>query len=100
MVVAGCSRRGGPLNNLPAGARPLKAVDRGAGWRTGQGLESLGSAPWKVQPARRAPQLSRALEPPCALSQLVVAALAAGDLQKRGVPQPQPQLPHGFAVFL
>ena len=31
-------------------ARPLKAVDRGAGWRTGQGLESLGSAPSKVQP--------------------------------------------------
>ena len=50
MVVAGCSRRGGPLNNLPAGARPLKALHRGAGWRTGQGLESLGSAPWKVQP--------------------------------------------------
>ena len=71
----------------------MKALDRGAGWRTGPGLESLGSAPWKVQPG--ALSGSPALSSHLVLSQLVVAALAAGDLQKRGVPQPQ--LPHGFS---
>ena len=110
LVVAGCSRRG-PLNNLPAFEQPAsrrpRAAFEGGGWieeRVGEPDQALGALEARLGrfkgAARRALRLSRALHSHLVLSHnwLRQPSLAAGDLQKRGVPLPQ--LPHGFAVFL